>query len=384
MIKYLNILSKFNKKLIYTTKYNYIKFNTLYNVSNNPINFYHNYLEYDELFILYKKLILEKNIDNLSLISLKDADGWEDRKGNAYKRSIVNQNSVLMKCSNDDIINAEIIAFGGIEFDDLPAHSALLKNIETLLGASHDPLKTITFQPFVSRSERYKHLLNYSLNPNYTPEYILKFVENHILPIINDKINFKNPDHILTLFSFSAGGREIMMIENALYKIFKTNEYNLNEEEIERIFSKINVVSIGYACKFTYNTNPKFRKIIIYAIEDSGVLLPQFLTVNYLDKYINIISSEPYTIFSNDLGNQKENEFLIVLGKNTIPKYLNGKKPNEKGHALPNYIYAIQDFIPSSVHKDILISKSQVLSKFKNNFWQNKINEKNSSELIKY
>ncbi len=186
----------------------------------------------------------------------------------------------LRLATKDDIKQADIIAIGGLDFDT-PRHlSALSRGAYNLASftkdGSHNEKTILALQPEVDRGTRYRAAERYNEDKEYYPNYIEDRVKRYVFPkLINFQMDSLNHERF-ALFSHSIGGREIMMMENAIQGVAK-KEYGLNSEEIKQLLSNIKAVCTGCALKPEDLIDNKIAKIIIFLLEDRLPLLPQEL-----------------------------------------------------------------------------------------------------------
>jgi hypothetical protein len=306
-------------------------------------------------------------------------DNWRDKSHlkfvinpESYKyaakllRPTVNKDDKITveEITNEDFRDTKLthILFSGSGFNSMPAMASLYKGFRTLQYIDNKPrlrgstINAAIYYPALEEEPRYDQAISYSLNPHYISEEFNNFTKDILIPSIIKSINSDNP-YLITLFSYSLGGREIMMIENSLRHIL-TNEHNFSPSQVKDWFSLIQAVCVGFVVNLSSLPSPRFRKIIIYGIEDLGVLRPK--------SFYNIVEAGLDTILDNYYSHTEPNtidesnyyEKFIILGRNVLDKEINGKE-NVKRHSFPGYIKAIcsndellqfTSFFSSNVH----------------------------------
>ncbi len=131
------------------------------------------------------------------------------------------------------------------------------------------------------------------------------------------------------------------MIENAARRIL-FNEYDYSIEIVEKLFSNITAVCVGYATDVNNLPDLRFKKIVLLSASDQGLFIPKSL---YFKIYRPIICNRPFTAFKVD-----EYETLIFLGHQSSVEILDGKL-NHDGHRLPHYLKAVNKNVPHTVFR---------------------------------
>ena len=231
------------------------------------------------------------------------------------------------------------LAIGGIDFDTKLHMAALLKSCETFYR-NISSLKCAAIYPNASKSDRYDAASKYNQNALYYPEYIETLTLTHILTRFlrdNGTIDKYSPPSLL-LYSFSIGGREIMMIENCLRDVLQT-KYNCSNSLIDYLFSSIKAHCIGYALDIDNLPEPRFSKSIVFSTDDRGVMMPASLTYKYLlDENISLCKA--FSIPMPATLTQSIN--LILLGPLAVPDTIASGKVCVDGHSLPHYIEGLK------------------------------------------
>lgn len=198
--------------------------------------------------------------------------------------------SVLHEATPDEIAESNILAIGGLDFDTPKAVSAIIKTAKTLAANNSKPEKykfeAVAIFPEVSREARYEAADEYSQNSFYYPPYIEDRVRKFLIPkFVDEEDNtILNIRSSISLFSFSIGGRESMMMENALWDIFY-KEYGLSNSLAQNLMSNVTMISLGYAPGLEIFRPGGFNKVACFSVNDRGVLLPE-------DFYDSILTKE--------------------------------------------------------------------------------------------
>lgn len=311
--------------------------------------------DFEQRFSIADNAVLKK----VNHINLKDATGYDNFKGQTVIRKISpaeSQKSVLKIASHQESSRAYKFALGGLDFDEPAKLSALLKveeNLRNVLPSlslaeiNRDDDAALAIFPAVSRQVRYDAAMQYSFNSKYFPQYIVKMIEDHILPKINYEDTMFMPATQITFFSYSLGGREVMMIENALK--FMLPIYGLNQTMTKIILSNFKAVCLAYAADYEHiNTESGFAKLIMHAVEDSGVLKPKNLVSSITS---HDVVKKDFSILK--MVNQDNIEsFLMYLGYGSLP-HLHKEGSFSSSHALPLYVEAIKKTLPIDVQLEI-------------------------------
>ncbi len=295
------------------------------------------------------KLLL-KNTEKLehSHVNFSPSPEWQKYshfKGKFLKRIMTSEGKKEMKMINHNKEAIDIVALGGLDFDNPRNISALLKSLETLLPKDTE-LKSASIYPSVDREARYDAAVTYNHNKLYYPEYIEVMVREHILPRFIDLStnSLKETIKHLTFYSFSVGGREIPMIENCLRHIF-SREYGLSSKEISSVFNKINGVSIAYAIDYDNLPEPRFQKLVVLSEDDIGILKPLSLASNIMAD-ISVENHSKINFYSIEETELSAATQVFYLKSGAMPMIIdNGETLNisTKGHSLPHYIDSITE-----------------------------------------
>lgn len=281
------------------------------------------------------------------LIDIKGGSKAEELKGKFFARNeklVENTESKLYVPTEEEVYNANVLAIGGLDFVTGRHLSALL-NATGILASKNSRgekayYKAIAVMPEVDKEERYQAAEKYSTNPKYYPEYIKDRVKKFLIPkfidIDEDRTIFDIPQSI-SLLSFSIGGREVMMMENALYDIL-TNEYCFSTDLVNRLMKNVKAVCIGYAPKLNVFKEKGFNKIIIFSKEDRAVLLPRDFYENLLTK--NEMTKENIFIQDYTYPNSKVSNYLIVCNEETEKDILS----DNLDHTISDYLCCIDSF----------------------------------------
>lgn len=267
-------------------------------------------------------------------------------RGKLFARRIDSSGkSSMEEASREEISEANVFAMGGIDFDTTRHLSALLKSVDTLKGyvapKSNWVCNPLAMYPAVSKEERYDAAVKYSLHKTYFPKYIYQFVEDVILPRMKSPINpykLRPAEEEITFFSYSVGGREVYMIENAIRSAMQIR--GQSQKEVLDVFKKINGVCIGYAVDIKpMKKAPYFTKVIVYNEADTGVLIPKS-TYDFLGRWDRSDGGYAYRIKTKQKFSHDQYVFLISGESGIFP----WEEDRFLGHGLNSYIKAIDGF----------------------------------------
>lgn len=297
---------------------------------------------------------LEFNPSKIKHISFKDhEDSIEENKGKLFAMGNNKEiNHGLKSISNSESNN--IFIFGGLDFDNFKHLAALHKYTNSIIDRAGISkffqdyvFSEITIKekpclvfPHVNKEDRYKAAINFNLNKKFYPNYIEEFVNKNILPkltITNGELSFKSP---ITFISYSIGGREIYMIENALRNKL-SNEFKLSSKQIYKIFENVKAVCIAYAIDTENLQDIRFSKTILFNIHDEGVLIPK-KTIDIIEE--TNFTNKPFKFYlSNDSGlNHLETVIFFSKNDNTFPYEQCIGNSLSNGHSLRLYVEAIK------------------------------------------
>jgi len=288
-----------------------------------------------------------------SHIFLKDSENIElEMRGKAFLRedsTDPNKKTIFRAATTQEILKANILTIGGIDFDT-PRHlSALLKTANKLASYKNDDTQNnysaIAIFPEVSRQERYEAALKFSQDPTYYPEYIRERVKKYVIEKLLD--NTTDKPATLTFFSFSVGGREIMMMENAIKDIAR-KDFGLSEKELFNLLSYFRGVCLGYAFDPSHIQEMSFKKLIIFSQDDRGVLIPNKLLTSFL---LNSMD-KTYNIWNLDkklqISEKSHGNYMIIISSGVVsPSTI-----EDFEHTIPYYLKAV-DILPSEIRGDI-------------------------------
>ena len=311
------------------------------------------------LFEPGKKLLVDIEGDSIA----------EEVKGKFFARKeeiTQDAESKLYSPTEEQVYNTNILAIGGLGFVTGRHLSALLKATAVLASknsrGTESFYKAVAVMPEVDKEERYEAAEKYSMDSTYYPEYIKDRVKKFLIPkfidIDEEKTIFDFPQSI-ALLSFSMGGREVMMMENALYDIL-TNEYSLSSDLVNRLMKNVKAVCIGYAPQLNVFKDEGFNKIIIFSKEDRAVLLPNDFYENLLIK--TELSSEIVYIGDYSKLNSKLFNYLVVHNEKTEKDNI---LQDSLDHSISDYLCCVESF-PDEVKETI--GNSLVYNGFNNSF----------------
>lgn len=309
------------------------------------------------------KYLFEENKSLLIDINNNSNDQLKGKFFIREEKKLSNDKALLRIATESEIIDSKIITIGGLGFDSLRHISALLKatknmaNINQYNETQHS--KVVAIMPEVEPQARYAAAEIYSVNPSYYPSYILDRVKQFLLPkILQDDTIFAVPQ-TTAIFTFSMGGREAGMMENALKHVLE-DELNLDQSLIESLMKNIISINIGYAPTIPSITKKGFNKIAIFSTHDRAVLLPKdlyeqvLIKPEILDRKLSVID------FSED---KSDNQLLIVMNPDIQD---NTSKEDLCNHSLGDYLNCIEHSLPSDMKHAISLG-------FHNNFTDNSL-----------
>ncbi len=298
-----------------------------------------------------RSILSAENIANPTHVSFTPSPGYDpEMRGKAYMR-ITNDNGKkeLLEIPPSSYQDLDLLALGGLDFDSSFHMSALLKSVETLLPAQ-SALKYGAIYPNATRKERFEAATTYNKDKLYYSPYIESLTRDYILPrFVNDKTSdLQEPKKSLTLFSFSVGGREIMMMENCFRKIL-LEDYNLSKPDVHSLFTYIKGISVAYAADYVDLPELRFPKTTIISGKDIGVLQPEQLTRDMTWNPL-LDQSKIHLFTSKDTDKYSHPSQIFYLGNKTVPLIVDKNKLATKGHSLPHYVAAIKN---SELHTTI-------------------------------
>ena len=108
--------------------------------------------------------------------------------------------------------------------------------------------------------------------------------------------------------------------------------------DVKALFSYLQGFCVGYAFDFDALPSPSFPKVIIFSMDDVGVLRPNCLSWQ-------ILCNEKYHHGVNIFQTSDEDmpTYLILLGHDIVPLQNEGGKVSDNGHSLSHYTEAIID-----------------------------------------
>lgn len=254
------------------------------------------------------------------------SDSWEStNRGDIFRRLEKDENNPLpslRKATLEEIYKYNILTIGGLDSDDSKSLSAWIKTAELLAANNSNPgqykFGALAVFPEVTREERYKAGDEFNKNPNFYPPYIKDRVNKFLIPKLVDLEDYTILDipTSIALFAFSLGGRECMMMENALYDIFN-NEYGLPQDLIQRLMSNVVFVSVGYAPGTEIFRPGGFNKVACFSVNDRAVLIPESFYDNVLTKESILNNRISMKTLSKDDGDTSKR--IIVFGHRLVP-----------------------------------------------------------------
>lgn len=249
------------------------------------------------------------------------SDSWKaTNRGDIFRRLEKDKNNPfpsLRKATLEEIYKYNILTIGGLDYDDSRSLSAGIKTAELLAANNSNPDKykfgALAVFPEVTREERYKAGDEFNKNPNFYPPYIKDRVNKFLIPKLVDLEDYTILDipTSIALFAFSIGGRECMMMENALYDIFN-NEYGLPQDLTQRLMSNIVSVSVGYAPGTEIFRPGGFNKVACFSVNDRAVLLPESFYDNVLTK--ESILNNPISVKTLSTDDNDTFKHVVVFG----------------------------------------------------------------------
>lgn len=180
--------------------------------------------------------------------------------------------------------------------------------------------------------DRYKEAMGYLDNPN---EYFSKSAERFVRKYLISRV-IKGQK--TTFITYSIGGKELVLIENAL-RYLLINEYGYDDNAVQGMFKNIYALCIGHAPEINLNSTVRFSKYIILSASDQCAMIAKSL---YTAIYHHKICQRPFSIFRfNDV------ETVFFLGHQSAVAVLNNKL-NHDGHRLPHYLESTIRHLPNS------------------------------------
>lgn len=243
-----------------------------------------------------------------------------------------------IKASEKDINDASIWVIPGALSTSKYGMSSTLQDIKSFFsesGCHYWNGRSIIFCPYSSGKQRYIEAMEYNNNPQeYYSAKIEKFVRKYL-------ISRMVKERRLSFVTYSVGGKELAMIENAARDIL-INEYDYPLNIVEKLFQTVTAICIGYAPDIKNLPELRFNKIVLLSASDQGLFIPKSL---YFKIYRPIICNRPFTAFKID-----KHETLIFLGHQASVEVLDGKL-NHDGHRFPHYLKAMNNNIPQTIFK---------------------------------
>lgn len=292
-------------------------------------------------FNRWKKIwehMLWESKDEYSHLQFSDFSGSDlDDRGRFFKLNDDDSYN-LFTVSEKDIDDFSVWVLPGVLSTSRNDMSTTLQDINSFFadsGYCSWVRKSLIFCPYSSGQQRYIEAMEYSDNPQeYYSTKIEKFVRKYL---ISRMIREKK----LSFITYSVGGKELAMIENAARYILK-NEYNYPINIVEKLFEAVTALCIGYAPDIKNLPELRFNKIVVLSASDQGLFVPKSL---YYKIYRPIICNRPFTVFKID-----RYETLIFLGHQASVEVLGGKL-NHDGHRFPHYLKAMNNNIPKTIFK---------------------------------
>lgn len=249
--------------------------------------------------------------------------------------------TILRQATDSEVLKSNSLAIGGI-YSDTPLNiSALIKYAHQLASNSNKiKFQPVSLFPEVTRIERYKAAEKYSKDSSYYPPYIKDRVNKYIMPKITDEDTLFDIPMTFSLFAFSVGGREIMMMENALKDIL-LKDYKLSENLVVNVFANFRVLCLGYAFDPSHTKKIGFPKVFVFSEDDRGVLSPKPLETQILGKE----KSDPNQKFSvvQLVKNQPIHPaYMITIAHNAVPLKIVSNQTDD--HLLAHYLDGISIF----------------------------------------
>lgn len=266
--------------------------------------------------------------------------------GTLWSRILTNGKRELIEVPKSDFVSKyNTLAFGGIDFDTKFHLGALLKSLETLslssekTGPDMQHIRAAAIYPNALRKERFEAAIEYNKNKLYYPSYAEKLTRELVLPrFLNDKGELAEPKMPLSFYSFSVGAREIMMVENALRHIFKT-EHSCSDNDVSDLFTYLHANCVAYALDFDNLPEPRFSKNIVFSVDDWGVLYPKSLVDKVLTRGIPGIEKAPNACIPIPGSKLSGATNLIILKHYQVPLFTKDRKLSPvNSHSLPHYM----------------------------------------------
>ncbi len=281
--------------------------------------------------------------------------------GKAFVRYKDSQGKTAVRyATEEEALESNVIAFGGLDFDDRKSIGVLGKALDILTDPKPQgfTMKPIIVHPLVDKETRFKSASSFNHDKYYFAPYIEDLTRAYVLPrfLSEDKKTIVMPKKGFTLFSYSVAGREVMMIERALVEIF-LKEYNKTIRETQDLLLKMDAVCIAYADDTNGISNLSFPKIVLFSLRDFLVERPESLKMllrHYEQQTVEILEgTKPYMRLSYEYPVMEAPHVLILLGKDVVPLVYKGKEDESDGHGLYHYAEGIKN-LPAEVYEDVL------------------------------
>jgi hypothetical protein len=297
-----------------------------------------------------KSMFIELGSDDSSHVDLKDSvDQNPDHKGKVFKRhKDKNGNSVLIIPTKKEIDEASVFALGGLGQDDDKGISSIGKTIEIIVNPIPQGMhcKPIIYHPAVSRETRFTEGRKYHLDPKkiYYADYIKPITEQYILPhfLSKDKKSIVKPNKDLTIFTFSMGYIESMMIKNYLVDVFKS-DFNLSKNDILNNFTRLYGFSLQCMPNYQGVSNLDFSRLIIVGIKDFGIQKVESFVHAVSPKHLDLFKEKEYVFLELSYPLFPLTQKILVLGKKFQREFYNDKF-DFTGHGMLHGAASLTDF----------------------------------------
>ena len=122
------------------------------------------------------------------------------------------------------------------------------------------------------------------------------------------------------------------------------SEWLLDDQELSDMLGHFRALCIAYAIDPDHAKDQGFEKVVVFSVDDYGVLRPENLYSKFLIE--PEVKETVFSVHKLALG-----QYLVVLGHNTLPHQVNGKI-HPKDHSLPHYVEAIK-LLPLDIKQEI-------------------------------
>jgi hypothetical protein len=254
-----------------------------------------------------------------------------------------------------EIYNASIRMLGGIAEYRCKSFIPIFQGLINLFEAKNyaeliDRLGTVPviYCRSLDKAEAFDHAILYNKNQSYCSPWAWDYARQYVVPhFFNEDMTLKNSVQFRSqqFFSFSLGGREWAMVENAfraftldaLKKVPHYNPANAQKKLID-VFSHLSSVNIGYAAAWSGVRDVCYPKVVLFGGDDFGASLPKAL---FETVYADHPPEKPFGYYRKHGLVNNLVERLIFLGKDQLLSIAD-MPVNDNGHGFLQYIEALK------------------------------------------